>query len=181
MHPLTIMAQTTEASGGIAALGLNLKYFLFQLVSFVIVLLVLRKWVFPKLVQTLEDRRKVVEQSLERAKATEEAVRDAKKEITALLHEAQSEAKAMVEISRKEAIAFMNEAEEKANKKAQYILKEAKAQIDAEVLVAAEKLKQETAQLVASATERIIKQKVDASKDADLINAALAQASQEKQ
>ncbi|HWZ65260.1 MAG TPA: F0F1 ATP synthase subunit B [Patescibacteria group bacterium] len=180
MHPLTIMAQTTEAPGGIAALGLNLKYFLFQLVSFVIVLLVLRKWVFPKLVQTLEDRRKVVEQSLERAKATEEAMRDAKKEITALLHEARSEAKAMVEISRKEAIAFMNEAEEKANKKAQYILKEAKTQVDADYLAAANKLKQETAQLVAAATEQIIKQKVDVSKDAELIKTALGQVTEGK-
>jgi F0F1-type ATP synthase membrane subunit b/b' len=48
-----------SSSGGISSLGLNVKSFVFQLITFLIVLAILRRWVFPKLVATLEERRKV--------------------------------------------------------------------------------------------------------------------------
>jgi hypothetical protein len=74
------------ASGGISSLGLNLKSFLFQLITFLIVLAILRKWVFPKLVATLEERRKVLEQSLEQAKQTEETLRRTEANAEAILN-----------------------------------------------------------------------------------------------
>ena len=57
-----------EASGGISALGLNAKAFLFQLITFVIVLVLLRKYVYGKLVDTLKARRIALIYSLEAAK-----------------------------------------------------------------------------------------------------------------
>ena len=63
-----------QASGGIGAFNLNLKSFLFQLITFALVLLVLKRWVLPPLMKTMENRRLALEQSLADAKATEEAL-----------------------------------------------------------------------------------------------------------
>ena len=52
-----------SSSSGISSLGVNLKSFIFQLITFLIVLLILRRWVFPKLVATLEERRKTLEEA----------------------------------------------------------------------------------------------------------------------
>ena len=61
------LAPKFAESSGISSLGINLKGFLFQLITFVIVLLILRRYVFPKLVATLEARRSALEQSLAQA------------------------------------------------------------------------------------------------------------------
>jgi len=67
----------SSSSSGISSLGVNLKAFIFQLVTFLLVLLILRRWVFPKLVATLESRRDALERSLLQAKETEEALKAA--------------------------------------------------------------------------------------------------------
>lgn len=176
---LFIFAQTPDAPSGIAALGLNVQYFLFQLISFVIVLLVLRRWVFPKLIATLEARRAAVEQSLEQAKEIEVSMHKAEKQIAAMLHEARSQAEDVVDAAHKEAAKMVEAAEAKATQRAQHIVAEAKTQMETELRAARESLKKETAQLVAAATGQIIQEKVDAAKDAALIARALQAASKE--
>lgn len=180
MHNLLHVAaeaatHTAEKSGdsGIAALGLNWQGFLFQLVTFVIVLLVLRKFVLPKLVATIEGRRESVEKSLAHAAKTEEALKKSEATIAAMLAEAREEADAVVAASHKEAAQMVEAAERKAATRAEHIVKEAKAQMDVEVGKAREALKAEAAQLVAAATEQIIREKLGPTKDAALIKSAL--------
>lgn len=172
--------EATEAAGGIAALGLDWKAFLFQLISFVIVLLVLRKFVFGKLINTLEARQKAVDDSLKNAAETEEKLKNAEKTIAGMLSDARSESEALVAAGHKEAAQMVEAAESKAAKRAEHIVAEAKASMDVELGKAREALKKETALLVAAATEQIIGEKLDATKDAKLIDAALAKAAKER-
>jgi F-type H+-transporting ATPase subunit b len=83
----------------------------------------------------------------------------------------------MIDRSQKEATSIVEEAEDKATKRAEHIVTEAKAQLDNDIRTARETLKQETTALVAYATEKVVKQKVDAKKDASLIESALKEAS----
>lgn len=165
-----------EASGGLSALGLNVQAFLFQLITFVIVLLILRKFVFKKLVTTLEERRKAVEDSIENATKAETELKNVETKISALLKEAREEAETLVAAGQKEANQVIEAAEGKAKQKAEHIVKEAKAQMDVEVAKAQEALKAETARLVALATEQIIREKLDPTKDAALIKDAIQRA-----
>lgn len=171
------VAETTtraaEEAGGLAALGLNWQSFLFQLITFVIVLLILRQFVFKKLVATLEARRQTVEDSIKQAAETEEKLKKAEETIAGLLAAARAQADEIVGTGHKEAAQLVEAAEAKAVQRAGHIVKEAKAQMDVEVTKAREALKTETAQLVAQATEKIIKEKLDATKDASLIRSAL--------
>lgn len=171
--------QATEAAGGIGALGLNWQAFLFQLITFVIVLLILRKFVFGKLVATLEARQKAVEDSLKHAAETETKLKDAQKTIAGMLTEARQESEALVAAGHKEAAQMVEVAEAKAAKRAEHIVAEAKASMDVELGKARDALKKETAKLVATATEHILREKLDATKDAKLIDAALTKAAKE--
>jgi F-type H+-transporting ATPase subunit b len=185
-HAETAVAATetahhaTEAAGGIAALGLDWKAFLFQLITFVIVLVILRKFVFGKLVATLSARQQAVEDSLKHAAEIEDKLKNAEKTVTGMLSDARKEADDVLSASHKEAAQMVEAAEAKAAKRAEHIVAEAKSQMDVEVGKAREALKKETALLVAAATEHVIGEKLDAVKDAKLIDAALKKAIQER-
>ena len=87
--------QFAEASGsanGISAFNLNLKSFLFQLTTFMIVLLVIRRWVLPKIVETLEKRRETLERSLAQARQTEEMLAIAEVKAAELIAKARAQA-----------------------------------------------------------------------------------------
>lgn len=170
---LTFVAEAESSGGGLSALGLNWQAFLFQLITFVIVLVILRKFVYKKLVATLDSRQKAVQDSIKNAEETEKKLKDAEKTIASLLADARKEADEVVSASHKEAAQMIEAAEAKAAKQAEHIVKEAKAQIDVEIAKARESLKKETAALVAAATEHIIREKLDPARDAKLIDAAL--------
>lgn len=166
-------AKVEEKAGGISALGLDLKLFLFQLITFVLVLLILRKFVYGKLVDTLEARRTAVIASLDQAKQAAEDLGKAEEKIQALLVEARQEASDIVATAHKEAVAMVEAAEEKSRKKAEHLVTEARATLEQDILKARTELKRETKQLVAQATEKIIGQKLNSAADEKLIEAAL--------
>ena len=179
--PLTTVAEAAEAeAGALSALGLDAKAFLFQLITFVLLLLILRKFAFPVLVKTLEDRRKAVEQSIDQAKHTEAAMKDAEKQIEKMLREARDEAAELVATGHKEAAKMVEEAEAKAAKRAEHIVAEAHTNMEHELNKARQALKNETAALVAEATGAILKEKVDAKKNATLISQTLASVAKDK-
>lgn len=177
-HETTTAAteHTPEAAGGIAALGLNLEAFLFQLITFVIVFVILRQFVFKKLVRTLDDRRNAVESSIKHAAETEEKLKKAEETIAGMLADGRKQADDIVATAHKEAAHMVEEAEAKAAKRAEHIVAEAQSRMDVEVAKARDALKAETVQLVAAATEQIIGEKLNPAKDAALIKSALSKA-----
>lgn len=175
-----VVSESTEAAGGISALGLNWKSFLFQLITFVIVLLILKKFAFGKLIDTLEARQKAVDDSLKNAAETEKKLKNAEKTIAKMLSDARKESEAVVNASQKEASQLISAAEQKAAKRAERIVEEAKEQIGLEVSKARNELKAETANLVVMATERIIKEKLSPGSDARLLDAAIDKAARER-
>jgi F-type H+-transporting ATPase subunit b len=179
---LSTISTVAEANSGgaLSTLGLDLKSFLFQLITFVLLLLTLRKWAFPVLVKTLEERRKAVEQSIDQAKETEQAMHQAEAKIEQMLREARDESQELVAAGNREAAKVVEDAEAKAAKRAEHIVKEAESRMDNELNKAREALKAETAQLVAAATGYIIKEKIDAKKNASLVADALAVADKER-
>lgn len=182
IHILSNVAEASakaEEAGGLAALGLDVKSFLFQLITFVLLLLILRKWAFPVLVKTLEDRRIAVEKSIDQAKHTEAAMQNAEKQIAGMLAEARDDAAELVAAGHREAAKMVEEAETRAAKRAEHIVKEAHVGMEHELAQARKALTLQTAQLVAEATAVILKEKIDAKKDAELISRALQSSAKE--
>lgn len=165
-----------EAAGGIAALGLNVQGFLFQLITFVLVLLLLRKFAYKPLVETLEKRRQAVIESLEAAQKAVKDLEKSEERVAAALQEARVEAQGIVETAHREAAAMITDAEEKAAKKSDHLIASAEARLEQDIAHARETLRADTLELVALATGKILNEKVDARKDAALIARAVKEA-----
>lgn len=162
-----------DSSGGISSLGINLKSFLFQLITFVIVLLILRRWVFPKLVATLEERRKTLEESLIQAKLTQETLEKAEEKSAVILHKAREQADAALAEAATQAKEVVAKAEAAAQTQAGRLLKEAEAQLGQERDKLREELKSELAELVILTTEKVLRTKLNAQQDAKLVEQSI--------
>jgi F-type H+-transporting ATPase subunit b len=157
------------SSGGISSLGINGKAFLFQLITFVIVLLILRRWVFPKLVATLEERRKVLEESLEQAKQTEETLRKTQSSTAEILSKAREQADAALSDAQSRAKEIIAEAEKSGEEAASRIIKEAEQHLGQERAKLRDELKEELAELVVTTTEKVIGKRLNSHEDMGLI------------
>lgn len=168
-------AETTEQSAGIfGALGIDLRLLIIQAIAFLVLVALLGKFVYPFLIKSIDDRRETIEQGLKEARASHEALEKAESRIETLLAEARNEADQILARSHQEATAQIAEAENKAKTRADQIVKDAHTQLQADIAKARIALKKDTAQLVALATERIIHEKIDTRKDAELIDRALS-------
>ncbi|HLG91022.1 MAG TPA: F0F1 ATP synthase subunit B [Candidatus Saccharimonadales bacterium] len=162
-----------ESDSGIGAFNINLKSFLFQLATFVIVLLVLRRWVFPKLTATIEARRKTLEESLVKAKETEEALVRAEEKAGQIIQTAREQADRALADANSQAKDIIAKSETAADAQAKRLIDEAKERLDHEHLKLQGQLRGELADLVIMTTEKVLRQKVNESEDRRLVENAV--------
>jgi F-type H+-transporting ATPase subunit b len=77
-------------------LGINLGTFVLQILSFTIVLVVLRKWVYTPILNALEKRQASIAQGLEDARVAAEARSNAEKEAAKIIADSQAQAAQIV-------------------------------------------------------------------------------------
>lgn len=176
MNALTLKFADDSASG-IGSLGINLKAFIFQLITFLIVLAILQRWVFPKLVATLEERRKVLEDSLNQAKQTEETLSKAETKAEELLAKARAEADAAMSDAKTRVDEIIAAGEKAASERGARIIKEAEEHLDQERMRLHSELRKELADLVVTTTEKVLREKVDGRGDRALIEKSLKELS----
>ncbi len=172
MTPLTTFA-SAEKADLFGVLGIDLKLLILQSIAFLIMLWVLKKFVYPPLTHALDERQKTVEAGLKAAKEAEDNAAKSQKEVEKLLATARREAEAIVATAKSEATSSIEAAEKKAKSKAERIIAQAHDQLEQDVLAARKALRKDTIELVALATEKIAKTKIDAKTDAGLIEASL--------
>lgn len=161
-----------EASGP-AALGISLQAFLIQLVTFLIVFLVLRQFAFKPIIKMLNERREVIENGVtlgEKMRAQEAEVEAAAAE---KLHTARRQADTILADADNEARQKIQAAEEVAKARGDAMIKEAEAQIKQASDRERKRLEKEVVELVSEVSEAVIQEKVDAKKDAALIDKAM--------
>jgi len=166
-------AQAEDSGGGLGAFQLNIKDFVIQLVTFAMVLLVLKKWVIPKLVATMEKRQQALEQSLKDAQATQETLARAQKQAEEILSQARTQADQALAEAKGAGQDIVAKAEAAAAERADLIVKEAETRLNEEREKLRLELRGELAGLVADATERIVDEKLDQKKDMSLIERAI--------
>lgn len=168
-------SHAAEEPQGIAALGIDIWAILAQGATFLLLIWLLKKFAFNKIVATLEERRKVIDGSLDKAEELTKQNEEAEKRVNSLLHEARKEAEDIIGKSHEEAGAIVQEAEDTAGAKAEKIIADGKLQIQNEVVKAREELKKETLDLVSRATAVVLDESVDSKKHEALVKKALAE------
>lgn len=170
---LGLITQFADSSSGIGALGLNLTSFLIQLGTFIIAFLVLRKWAFKPILEVLRQRRETIEQGVALGEKMQKDQAEMEQKVAQALHEARVQADKIVAEASNRGRQAVAEAEAKAKEKSEAIIASAEERIDQNIKIARGKLEKELSGLVAEATEAVIGEKVDAKKDASLIDKAL--------
>lgn len=176
-HLLTFAAtESSESNSLFGALGIDWRVLILQVIAFSILVWLLGKFIYPILIKAVDKREAAIAESVSAAAEAEAKAESSQAEISRLLKEARSEAAAIIDTAHKEASAQIKEAEDKAKKRSEQIVADARQQLDRDITKARDTLRQETTELVALATEKIIREKVDASKDKTLIATAIKEA-----
>ncbi len=154
--------------------GLNLKLFIAQLINFGIVFLVLWKWVFTPVTRALQARTKKIEDSLQAAETVTKEKEEFKKWKTANMAEARKEAAEIVEKSRGEAEVVRQELLAKAKTEQEKLLADGHTRLEQEQAQLLASARGQLAELVVSATEKILREKITDKKDVELAKEALS-------
>jgi len=162
-----------DSSSGLGALGVDGKAFVIQLITFVLAFLVLRRFAFGPILKVLRERRETIESGVKLGEQMAKEKAALEQQVAEALHAARQEADTIISGAQDMGRQAIREAEDKAREKAAGILKEADSQISQDTARARKQLEKELVGLVSDATEAIIREKVDAKKDAALIERAL--------
>jgi F-type H+-transporting ATPase subunit b len=147
----------TESKGDIlSALGINWQMLILQGIAFLVLVWLLSKFVFPVLIKAVDDRQAAIEAGSKAAQEASEKAEKAEQDVAKLLNEARREAKDIVATAKDEAIAAVEAADGKASARAKKIVESAHEQIEKDVIAAKKALHNETIELVARATERVL-------------------------
>lgn len=173
LHNLPASHIFAESSGGISSLGLDPKLLILQILSFVIIFWLLKKYAFGPIVKMLDERYQKIEGSIGHAERLEETNKQAEANARKLLQEARKQAEEVINKGHEEAGAIIKQAETQAGEKATKIIKDGEARIAGEITKARAELKKETLGLVAQATGILLEKKVDVKANEELIINAL--------
>jgi len=163
-----------QASGGLlGALGIDGRLFVTQLVAFLVLLAILKKWVYPPIIRSIDKRQESLDATVKEASEARKALEKAEAKADEILVSARKEADALLARSNDATASAIQSAETKAKERAEQIVADARVTLDADLRKAQALLRKEAVSLVAAATEKVIGEKVDAAKDVKLIESAL--------
>lgn len=167
-----------ESGGGIAALGVDVKALVLQIITFVIVFLLLKKFALAKIIKVLEKRQETIDKGVELGREMVEEKARLEEKIDRALQKARAEADKIIAAGHSEATALIKQAEDDAAKKVNTMLADAKSRMDDDIELAKRTLEKETLRLVAEVSEVVLQEKMSSSKDTQLIERALHEAKQ---
>lgn len=169
----TTQFASESSSSGIGALGLDGKALLIQLITFVLAFWLLKRFAFQPILKVLNERRQVIEEGVNLGEQMKQDKAKLDATIADELAKARSEADGIIAAAQDTSRGIVRDAEDKASEKAAGILRAADERIVADTKRARQQLEGELVGLISDATEAIIGEKVDAKKDAQLIDKAL--------
>ncbi len=173
-HTSTVAeAAPNEHAEDSGILGFSPEAFLIQIVTFVLVFVLLKKFAFNRIVAMLDKRHAVIDEGVRHGQQMQAEREKFEKETAKVAREARHQADEIIGDAQKEARDIVREAEKAAHTKSENILKDAEARIAEESEQAKRRLEKDVASLVSEATEALVEEKVDTKKDADLIDKAI--------
>jgi F-type H+-transporting ATPase subunit b len=154
---------------------IDIKLIIAQAVNFGIVMFVLWKFAYKPILKTLNDRSSKIEKGLKDAEKAGKKLAETEEKEKEVLTNARKEAQTILAKAEDSAKRSREEMESVAKEQADRIIIIAKAQIESEKQKMFKELKAEIGDLVVSATEKIIGEKLNKEKDKDLIEKSITQ------
>lgn len=166
-------AAAAESESIFSALGIDWRLLVLQLVAFIILVWLLGKFVYPWLMKSVDQRQADIEAAAKAAKEAQSAANDTQEETTKLMAEARKQAAEIVSTAKLEASEMASSSEAKARSTAEKIVADAHDQLTKDIEAAKRELHDETLELVALATTKVVGKTLDKKSDEALIQDAL--------
>ncbi len=132
--------------------------------AFGIVFFILKKFVWPPVMQALNEREQHIEEALQAADRAHEEMKKLKIDNEQLLRDAKEERDAIMADARKIREKMLDDARLKANQEADRIVESAKERIQNERLAAMTEIKNQIAEISITVAESILREKLSAPK-----------------
>lgn len=150
-------------------LGINLGFLIFQCLNFSLLLFLLGKFVWPKVLNMLDQRAEKIEQGLEDARAAEQARQNAERERDRILAQARADGQKLLDEARQRGEDQVRQALQEATREAEERRAQARTQAEEERNRILADTRDQIAALAMAAAERLIGESMDANKQRAVI------------
>ena len=146
-----------------------------QSIAFAVFVWFCMKYVWPPIIQILNDRKKEIANGLAAAARGAEELEAAELKATEHLQEAREQAQEIIDLANKRGGQIVDEAKEHARQEADRIKSAAQADIEQELNRAREALRAQVATLAVAGAERILGENLDESANSRLVDDLVAE------
>jgi F-type H+-transporting ATPase subunit b len=166
-----------SAEGGGSLLDVNPGLIIWTLVTFILLMVILKKVAWKPILTALDNREKGIEESLNRAEKAKEDAQKILDENKASLSKAEEESKKIIDQSRSYADELKEQMLKQSKEQAQKLVDDAAAEIERKKQSAFEELRNQIAEISVNAAEKIMKVTIDAEKNRQLVTKYLKEIS----
>jgi F-type H+-transporting ATPase subunit b len=158
---------------GFASLGINLPLLIVFCVNFLILLIILRLFLYKPVLKVLDERARRTKEAMELAEVTKHEYEQARTEVQKQIEKGRQEAQAIITQATQLGERLKEESREEASKQAQIILDRTRIELGAEREKIIEDLRREFVSIAILAAEKVIKETLDKEKHRKLIEETL--------
>ena len=159
----------------------DLGLLFWMLIAFLVVFFVLAKYGFPAIINMVDERKRYIDESLQKAHKASERLENIKQEGEAILQEAREKQAQMLKEAAETRDAIVEKAQEKAREESARMLNDAKVEIEQQKQAAIADIREQVATLSVEIAEKVLKQNLkDDKSQMDLIDRMLDDVSSNK-
>ncbi len=170
---LTVALATSPFLAEAGLLDLSAS-FLLEVVAFIVMILVLGRWVYPRVMEAAEARQRQIAEQLAAAERSREEAEARLKDAEGKLQEARGQAAEIIEGAGRSGEQLRAELRARADEEARRITDNARREIEAERRKVIDSVRAEVADLVVAATERVVGETLDDQRHRKLIESAIS-------
>jgi F-type H+-transporting ATPase subunit b len=147
--------------------------FVAELIAFVLMVIVLARFVYPPIIRIATEREKKIEAGVRAAEEAEKRLADVQKQVEQTLEEARTQAREIVARAHRDAVVEAEDVHKRGRQEAEALIERARSEIAAERDRAIQELRVEVGNLVVDAASRLIGETLDRKAHQRLIDDAL--------
>lgn len=173
---MTSLYLAEQASAGLLDLSLS---FVIEVIAFLLMIFVLGRWVYPRVMAAAEGRQRQIGEQLAAADRQRQEAEARLNDAEARLNEARARGAEILEGANKTGEQIRADLRGRAEEDARRVIDNARRDIEAERQKAIDSVRGEVAELVVAATEKVVGETLDEQRHRSLIERAIAQVGEE--
>jgi F-type H+-transporting ATPase subunit b len=168
-------SSSSSSSSGSFLISPNVGLMVWTLLLFALSLAILAKWVFPRISENLDKRKRAIEDSIDAADETRRKADELLEEYRERLAEARDQAQEIIDRARRAGESHERESEEEAIKRRDALMERTRREIEAETRRAIQEIRSEVADLTVLATEKVTRKTLTDDDQRRLVEEALSE------